>query len=86
MSRKLDYFVVLEDRLTDLHVPYNLRIFVNDVLRVKELNQIDLCHQPITRPIKNSSARPQRIRIDVCTPCGLINREFIFDPAFCGLR
>jgi hypothetical protein len=86
MTRKLDYLVVFENTLTDQHVPYDLRIFVNDILCIDERGNIDLSHQPITRPIKNSSARPQRIRIDITTPCGSFNREFVFDPAFCALR
>ena len=86
MANNFDFLVIFEDTLTEQHVPYDLRIFVNNVLRINERNNIDLSHQPITRSIKNTSTRPQHIRIDIITPCGAFNRDFIFDPAFCVLR
>jgi len=86
MIKNFDYFVSFEDVLTVRHVPYDLRIYVNDVLRVKEFGLVDVSRQPLTRPIQNVSTRPQRIRIDIQTPCGAFNREFTFDPAFCQVR
>ena len=72
--------------LSEQHIPYDLRVYVNDRLRIEELGLINLTQQPITRPIQNKSTRPQRIRIDIQTPCGAFNREFVFDPAFCTVR
>jgi len=91
---RLDYFVSFENELTEKHVPYDLRVYVNDRLRIEELGLIDLTHQPITRPIQNTSTRPQRIRIDVKTPCGAFSRVFVFYPSidpgsipcFCNIR